>query len=94
MPALFENVVRGEVHQAHVECAILQEQRPPQVVDGGEFPVIIAVAIGAVREQRVFAQRRAAAVRALVRFQKLALVQPLEKSGIHRGDDRGENIPQ
>ena len=94
MTALFEDVVHGEIDEAHVEGPVLEHQRPAQVVDGGEFAVIVAVAIIPVREQRVAAQGPALAVGTLVFRPKPALLHALEKGRIDGRDLPGENVAQ
>ena len=86
--------MHGEIDEAHVEGPVLEHQRPAQVVDGGEFAVIVAVAIIPVREQRVAAQGPALAVGTLVFRPKPALLHALEKGRIDGRDLPGENVAQ
>ena len=94
MTALFEDVVHGEVDEAHVKRPVLEHQRPAQVIDRGKLAVIVAVAIIPVREQRVAAQGPALAVGALVFRPKPALLHALEKGRIDGCNLLGENVAQ
>ena len=94
MTALFEDVVDGEVDEAHVKSPVFEHQRPAQVIDRGKLAVIVAVAIIPVREQRVAAQGPALAVGTLVFRPKPALLHALEKGRIDGRDLPGENVAQ
>ena len=94
VPALFENVVHGQIDQPHVEGPILLHQRAAQMVDRGEVPMIVPVAVAGIGKERVAAQGPPGGVRAPVLLEKFALVHPLKEGGIHLRNLRAEELSQ
>ena len=91
MASIFQNMMDGQVDQAHIMGLLGQDQFFSQVVDGGIGMVVVPIRKGLVPKQGIFPQRY---LPPLILLPESALLHALEKGRIDRRDRLGENIAQ